>query len=64
MDRIKFMEEIIIFRRNDSMKLFIRALFSLMLPITIVIIVPVLVILGFHNHLLPFNSALMGLCWQ
>lgn len=42
------------------MKLLIRALFSLILPITIAVLVPLLVILGFHNHLLPFNSALNG----
>ncbi len=42
------------------MRLFIRALFSLILPITIAVIVPILVISGFGNHLLPFNSALNG----
>ncbi|HEX3013578.1 MAG TPA: isoprenylcysteine carboxylmethyltransferase family protein [Methanobacterium sp.] len=42
------------------MKLIVRALFSLILPVTITIIIPVLVILGFNNHLLAFNSALSG----
>ena len=42
------------------MKLLIRALFSLILPVTITVIIPVLVILGFNNHLLAFDSALSG----
>ena len=42
------------------MKLVIRALFSFILPITVVVIIPVLVILNFNNHLLAFNSALSG----
>lgn len=40
------------------MRLFIRALFSLILPITVTVIIPLIVILGFNNHLLAFNSAL------
>ncbi len=42
------------------MRLLIRALFSLILPVTITVIIPVLVILGFNNHLLAFDSALSG----
>ena len=42
------------------MGLLIRALFSLILPVTITVIIPVLVILGFNNHLLAFDSALSG----
>jgi protein-S-isoprenylcysteine O-methyltransferase Ste14 len=42
------------------MKLIIRALFSLILPVTVTVIVPVLVILSFNNHLLAFDSALSG----
>ena len=42
------------------MKLLIRALFSLILPVTITVIIPVLVILDFNNHLLAFDSALSG----
>ena len=42
------------------MRLVIRALFSFILPITVVVIIPVLVILSFNNHLLAFNSALSG----
>ena len=42
------------------MKLLIRTLFSLILPVTITVIIPVFVILGFNNHLLAFDSALFG----
>ncbi len=42
------------------MKLIVRALFSLILPITIAFILPLLIIIGFHNQLLTFNSALNG----
>lgn len=43
------------------MKLFIRALFSLILPITAAILVPLYLISSYNNHLLTFNSALSGL---
>lgn len=42
------------------MRLLIRALVSLILPVTITVIIPVLAILGFNNHLLAFDSALSG----
>ena len=42
------------------MKLVTRALFSLILPVTVTVIIPVLAILGFNNHLLAFDSALSG----
>ena len=42
------------------MKLSTRALLSLILPVTITFIIPALVILGFNNHLLAFDSALSG----
>lgn len=42
------------------MKLIIRALFSLILPVTVTVIVSVLVILSFNNHLLTFDLVLSG----
>lgn len=42
------------------MRLFIRALFSMILPVTITIIMPLFIIFSFNNHLLAFNSALSG----
>jgi Putative protein-S-isoprenylcysteine methyltransferase len=42
------------------MRLVIRALFALILPVTVTVIIPVLAILGFNNHLLAFDSALSG----
>lgn len=42
------------------MRLVIRALISLVLPVIITVIIPLLVILDFNNHLLAFNSALSG----
>ena len=43
------------------MRLLIRALFSLVLPITIIVIIPLFVILRFNNHLLTFNSVLSSI---
>lgn len=43
------------------MKLFIRALFSLVLPITNVILVPLYLISSYNNRLLAFDSVLSGL---
>ena len=42
------------------MRLLIRALLSLILPVTLTVILPIVVILGFNHHLLAFNSALSG----
>jgi len=42
-------------------RLLIRALFSLVLPITIIVIIPLFVILRFNNHLLTFNSVLSSI---
>ena len=42
------------------MRLVIRALFSFILPLTVAVIIPTLIILGFNNHLLIFNLALSG----
>lgn len=40
------------------MKLFIRALFSLILPVTITILIPLFIIFSFNNHLIALNSVL------
>ena len=42
------------------MRLFIRFLFSLILPIIVTVLIPLLAILSFNNHLLAFNSAISG----
>ena len=42
------------------MRLSIRALFSLILPVTITVIIPLIVVISFNNHLLAFDSALSG----
>jgi protein-S-isoprenylcysteine O-methyltransferase Ste14 len=43
------------------MKLIIRALFSLILPVTAAIIIPFFLISNYNNHLLAFNSILTGI---
>ncbi|MGF7117154.1 cellulose synthase/poly-beta-1,6-N-acetylglucosamine synthase-like glycosyltransferase [Methanobacterium oryzae] len=43
------------------MRLFVRALFSMVLPVTIAVIIPLFIIFSFNNHLLTFNSILSGL---
>lgn len=43
------------------MRLFVRALFSMVLPVTIAVIIPLFIISSFNNHLLTFNSILSGL---
>lgn len=43
------------------MRLFVRALFSMILPVTIAVIIPLFIISSFNNHLLTFNSILSGL---
>ena len=43
------------------MRLFVRALFSMILPVTIAVIIPLFIIYSFNNHLLAFNSTLLGL---
>lgn len=45
---------------KKTMRLFVRALFSLILPVTIAVILPLIIIFSFNNHLLTFNSALSG----
>jgi protein-S-isoprenylcysteine O-methyltransferase Ste14 len=42
-------------------KLFVRALFSLLLPVTITVIIPLFFILSFNNYLLAFNSILSSI---
>jgi protein-S-isoprenylcysteine O-methyltransferase Ste14 len=42
------------------MKLFVRSLFSLILPLILTVIVPSIFILKFNNHLLVFNSIISG----
>lgn len=42
------------------MKLFIRALFSLVLPVTVTILIPLFLISNYNNQLLAFNSFLSG----
>ncbi|HML06002.1 MAG TPA: isoprenylcysteine carboxylmethyltransferase family protein [Methanobacterium sp.] len=43
------------------MRLLIKALFSLVLPIVILVIIPIFFILSFNNHLLTFNSILSSI---
>jgi protein-S-isoprenylcysteine O-methyltransferase Ste14 len=43
------------------MKLFVRSLFSLILPLIFTVIVPSIFILKFNNHLLAPNSVISGL---
>jgi len=42
------------------MKLFIRALFSLVLPVAAAILIPLFLITNYNNHILAFNSFLSG----
>lgn len=51
------------------MRLVVRTLFSLVLPIVITVIIPLFFILSFNNHLVTFNSILssimliLGILW-
>ena len=42
------------------MKLFIKALFTVIFAITITVVVSLLIVIVYHNHLLAFNSVLSG----
>jgi len=46
---------------GDFVRLLIKALFSLVLPIVILVIIPLFFILSFDNHLLTFNSVLSSI---